>query len=59
MHRSFRQLADEIAQLPLDGSQLAALNRTVEHEQALYDLLTGMPRVRVEAARDRPSAWTS
>jgi len=50
VHRSFRQLADEIAQLPLDGSQLGALNRAVAYEQSLYDLLTGMPRVRVEPA---------
>jgi len=44
IHRSFRQLADEIAQLPLDKSQMAALNRTVVEEQALYDMLTGQPR---------------
>src|SRR5882672_10181613 len=44
VHRSFRQLADEIAQLPLDDSQVAALNRTVEQEQSLYDLLTEQPR---------------
>jgi two-component system, NtrC family, sensor histidine kinase GlrK len=44
VHRSFRQLADEIAQLPLDQSQMAALNRTVGEEQALYDMLTGQPR---------------
>jgi two-component system, NtrC family, sensor histidine kinase GlrK len=50
VHRSFRQLADEIAQLPLDEAQEGALSRTVGHEQALYDLLTAFPRVRVEAA---------
>src|SRR5690606_27913276 len=44
VHRSFRQLAEEIAQLPLDGSQLGALNRTLAEEQALYDMLTGLPR---------------
>src|SRR6185436_10685927 len=44
VHRSFRQLADEIAQLPLDDAQGAALNRTVEQEQSLYDLLTEQPR---------------
>src|SRR3954466_7290501 len=44
IHRSFKQLADEIAQLPLDDSQVAALNRTVEQEQSLYDLLTDQPR---------------
>src|SRR5918999_5020317 len=45
VHRSFRQLADEIAQLPLDETQLGALNRAVAYEQALYDLLSGVPRV--------------
>jgi two-component system sensor histidine kinase GlrK len=50
VHRSFRQLADEIGQLPLDEAQLGALNRTVAHEQALYDLLSSVPRVRVEPA---------
>src|SRR4051812_6926636 len=50
VHRGFKQLADEIAQLPLDQAQGLALNRTVEQEQALYDLLTAVPRPRVEAA---------
>ena len=44
VHRAFRQLADEIAQLPLDYAQLAALNRTIEEEQGLYDALADMPR---------------
>src|SRR5919198_4711245 len=47
VHRSFKQLADEIAQLPLDEAQVAALNRTVEQEQSLYDLLTEQPRPRL------------
>jgi two-component system, NtrC family, sensor histidine kinase GlrK len=50
VHRGFRQLADEIAQLPLDETQLGALNRTIMHEQSLYDLLSNVPRVRVEPA---------
>ena len=49
-HSSFKQLAGEIALLPLDDSQVAALNRTVEHEQALYDLLDVQPRRRVSKA---------
>jgi two-component system sensor histidine kinase GlrK len=49
-HRSFRQLAEEIGQLPLDEAQQTALSRTVSHEQALYDLLTAFPRARVEPA---------
>src|SRR5437870_13405280 len=43
VHRTFRSLAEEIGQLPLDDSQVAALNRTVEQEQSLYDLLTEQP----------------
>ena len=50
VHRSFKQLAEEIAQLPLDEAQLGALNLTVGHEQGLYDLLTHVPRGRIEAA---------
>src|SRR4051795_1393988 len=48
VHRSFRELAFESGQLPLDSSQLEALNGAVGYEQALYDLLTAVPRVRVE-----------
>ena len=48
IHRSFRQLADEIAELPLDDSQASALNRTVEQEQSLYDLLTEHPRPKID-----------
>ena len=50
VHRAFQQLAGEIAQLPLDDAQGLALNRTVEQEQALYDLLTAAPRRRIEPA---------
>jgi len=50
VHRSFRSLADEIAQLPLDEAQEGALARTVSYEQGLYDLLTAFPRARVEPA---------
>jgi two-component system, NtrC family, sensor histidine kinase GlrK len=49
VHRSFKGLADEIALLPLDEAQAAALNRTVEQEQGLYDLLTEQPRRKLEA----------
>jgi two-component system sensor histidine kinase GlrK len=48
VHRSFKQLADEIAQLPLDAAQQAALNLTAGQEQTLYDLLTGQPRQKLE-----------
>src|SRR5438034_7028554 len=40
IHRNFKGLADEIAQLPIDDAQASALSRTVEQEQGLYDLLT-------------------
>src|SRR3970040_1811380 len=48
VHRAFRQLADEIAQLPLDYAQLAALHRTIADEQALYDVLAGVPRRKMD-----------
>jgi two-component system sensor histidine kinase GlrK len=48
VHRGFKQLAGEIAQLPLDDAQGVALQRAVEQEQALYDLLTTLPRRRIE-----------
>src|SRR5919201_6797221 len=48
IHRSFKGLSDEIAQLPLDESQAAALSRTVEQEQSLYDLLTEHPRPKLD-----------
>jgi two-component system sensor histidine kinase GlrK len=51
VHRSFKQLADEIAQLPLDAAQLAALERTAHQEQTLYDLLTRVPRTSVAPAQ--------
>jgi two-component system sensor histidine kinase GlrK len=44
VHRSFRSLAGEIALLPLDESQAAALQRTVEEEEALYNWLTDPER---------------
>src|SRR5690242_2946801 len=47
IHRSFKSLADEIAQLPLDDAQAAALGRTVDQEQGLYDALTEQPRPKI------------
>ena len=49
VHRSFKQLSEEIAQLPLDDTQAAALTRTVEQEQSLYDLLTEQPRRKLDS----------
>src|SRR5688572_3863247 len=42
-HASFKQLAGELAQLPLDAGQLAALERTLEREQTLHDRITKPP----------------
>jgi two-component system, NtrC family, sensor histidine kinase GlrK len=54
VHRSFKQLAAEIAQLPLDDAQASALNVTVAHEQELYELLTqGNKRINAQAVTER------
>ena len=45
VHASFRQVASELLQLPLEDDQLAALKRTMAQEQALYDLLTAPKRM--------------
>jgi two-component system sensor histidine kinase GlrK len=37
--------------LPLDEQQLAALKKTVEQEQALYELLAAQPRRKLDARR--------
>ena len=50
VHRGFKQLAEEIALLPLDRAQLRALTRTVDEEQSLYDMLTVRPRPKIDAA---------
>jgi two-component system sensor histidine kinase GlrK len=44
VHASFRQVAEELRQLPLEESQLAALTKTLAQEQDLYDLLTAPRR---------------
>src|SRR5918994_4414928 len=55
VHASFRQVAEELRQLPLEEVQLAGLTKTMAQEQDLYDLLTApsggdRPRVRTLAA---------
>ena len=52
VHASFRQVAEELAQLPLEEQQLAALRRTVAQEQVLFDALAAGRR----AARPRVAA---
>jgi two-component system sensor histidine kinase GlrK len=62
VHRSFKQLADEIAQLPIDDTQAGALQVTVDHEQRLYELLTQginertRPRLDAKAIGERIDA---
>ncbi|HEY4637756.1 MAG TPA: HAMP domain-containing sensor histidine kinase [Burkholderiales bacterium] len=43
LHEGFQQLTAELARLPLDAQQLAALDRTVAREQLLYELLAAAP----------------
>ena len=53
VHASFRTVAEELRQLPLEDAQLAALNKTMAQEQALYDVLLakrGRERRRVVGA---------
>jgi two-component system sensor histidine kinase GlrK len=56
VHRSFKQLAAEIAQLPLDDAQAHALNVTVEQEQNLYEMLTAGVRLDSKAVGGRIDA---
>jgi len=49
VHRSFLHLASELSLLPLDEQQLAALNRTIEQEYALFDIVANRPREGIEA----------
>src|SRR3954471_8127455 len=48
VHRSLKLVASELQMLPLDDAQQAALTKTVEQEQALYDLLTAIPRMKLD-----------
>jgi two-component system sensor histidine kinase GlrK len=48
VHHSFKQVAEELLLLPLDEAQLAALNKTVEEEEALYSLLSEQPRRKLD-----------
>src|SRR5579859_8139341 len=47
VHHSFKQVSGELLLLPLDEEQLSALKKTVEQEQALYDLLDMHPRPKI------------
>jgi len=45
VHASFRQVADELLQLPLEQDQLAALKKTMLQEENLYQVLVKAKRV--------------
>lgn len=49
VHASFKHISSELSLLPLDEDQLAALNRTIDREQALYDLFDAAPPARPAA----------
>src|SRR5688572_6340700 len=49
VHGSFRQVADELMQLPLDDAQRAALVKTVAQEQHLYERLSVRTAGRLDA----------
>jgi two-component system sensor histidine kinase GlrK len=44
VHTSFRRVAEELRQLPLEETQLAALTKAMAQEQDLYELLTAPGR---------------
>jgi two-component system sensor histidine kinase GlrK len=55
-HESFKQTAGELSLLPLEEEQRAALNRTIEREQALYDRLRAPLRGGLDIGRVRELA---
>jgi len=55
-HESFRQFADEFSRLALKDEPLAALKRSIEREQALYDYVTRPPRGRPDPRTVRAMA---
>ncbi len=48
VHGSFKAVSADLFGLPLEGEQLAALEKTVEQEQGLYDLLHAERRRRLD-----------
>ena len=49
VRKSFRVVSIELSRLPLDAEQVAALNRTIEQEQMLHDLLVAPPDGKLDA----------
>jgi two-component system, NtrC family, sensor histidine kinase GlrK len=56
VHASFRQVAQELLQLPLEDDQRAALQITMDREQSLYQLLTSPRRGHGGADRHHVAA---
>ena len=54
--KSFSAVSVELARLPLDGEQLRALNRTVEQERRLHELLVTPAPSKPDAKRVRENA---
>lgn len=51
IRKSFKLVAGELFRLQLDAEQLVALNRTIDQEQQLFELLTATPRAGLNAAQ--------
>jgi len=49
VRKSFKLVSGELSELPLDGEQFAALNRTIEQEQKLNDLLVASGPGKLDA----------
>jgi two-component system sensor histidine kinase GlrK len=56
IRKSFKLVSGELFRLPLDAEQLRALNRTIDQEQQLFELLTATPRAGLDAAQVRKRA---
>jgi len=51
VRKSFKAVSGELSLLPLDAEQLAALNRTIQQEQALHDVLVLTAPGKLDAKR--------
>ncbi len=51
VRHGFKQVSGELLLLPLEGDQLAALKKTVAQEQGLYELLSEVPRRKIDPRR--------
>ena len=49
IRKSFRVVSVELSRLPLDAEQVAALNRTIDQEHKLHELLVTPPGGKLDA----------